>query len=60
MAGPCQTAASGCVGRSLYYVSKYEPVAAHPQRRSPPLRCCHFGAAVQDSAKRAKKSALST
>ena len=23
----------------------------HPQRRSPPLRCCHVGAAEQDSAK---------
>ncbi len=38
-------------------------IAAHPQRRFPPLHCCHAGAAVQDSqdsAKKCQKNALST
>ncbi len=37
MAGPCQIAASGCVGRSLYDMSKYEPL---PPTRNADLRRC--------------------
>ena len=35
----------------LYEMSRNERIAALPQRRSPPMRWCHVGAVVQDSAK---------